>query len=304
MQLGDILALHVELSSKCNAWCPGCPRNFNGYGLRPNVQPTNLELDKLYSAFDKLPNLNRVQLCGRFGDPLMHNELFSVVENIVARKYHLQIHTNGSLRNVEWWANLGKLLSDHPHQIWFGLDGLEDTHSLYRQATDFNKVIENATAFIKNGGHAIWQFIPFKHNEHQIKDCIKLAKKLRFKNFEIIEGVRNPEVARHYITGKEYELLPWSRTNELNYREYTPKLVFENCAHVMAPGLYITASGKYTLCCHFDSVYPEYDSILFDTIEETVPLDIKSEIKTMPKPLCVKACANLRMPRKLLELNT
>lgn len=304
MQLGDISALHVELSSKCNAWCPGCPRNFNGYGLRPNVNPTNLELIKLYSAFDKLPNLTRVQLCGRFGDPLMHNDLFQVVETIVSKKYHLQIHTNGSLRNVEWWSNLGNLLKNHSHQIWFGLDGLEDTHSLYRQATDFNKVIENASAFIKHGGHAIWQFIPFKHNEHQVKDCIKLAKKLGFKNFEIIEGVRNPTSARNYITGEEYELLPWSKTSELNYREYAPKLVYENCAHLMAPGLYITASGKYTLCCHFDSVYPEYDSILYDTIEETVPLDIEYEIKTTPRPLCVKACANLRMPRKLLELNT
>jgi MoaA/NifB/PqqE/SkfB family radical SAM enzyme len=225
MKLTDILTLHVELSSKCNAWCPGCPRNLNGYGLRSGVDPTNLDLSKLNYAVDKLPNLNRVQLCGRFGDPLMHNQFDQVIDDLTTKSYHLQIHTNGSLRNATWWKTLGNKLSNYSHEIWFGLDGLEDTHSLYRQATDFNKVIENAREFIAAGGNAIWQFIPFKHNEHQIRDCIKLAKKIGFKKFEIIEGVRNPITAKHYITGQEYDLIPWSKNSELNYREYTPKFL-------------------------------------------------------------------------------
>ena len=28
-----IMWLHVEPTSRCNAWCPGCPRNKFGYGL-------------------------------------------------------------------------------------------------------------------------------------------------------------------------------------------------------------------------------------------------------------------------------
>jgi DNA-3-methyladenine glycosylase I len=31
----------------------------------------------------------------------------------------------------------------------FGIDGLADTHSIYRVGTDYHKIIENAKAFIK-----------------------------------------------------------------------------------------------------------------------------------------------------------
>mgnify|MGYP003335187616 CR=1 FL=1 len=33
MNNADIKWAHVELSTKCNAWCPACPRNKNGFGL-------------------------------------------------------------------------------------------------------------------------------------------------------------------------------------------------------------------------------------------------------------------------------
>lgn len=302
MKLNDVLVLHVELSSKCNAWCPGCARNQQGYGLKPGLSPTNLDLSVLRNALDKLPNLNRVQLCGRHGDPVIHQDFDTAIDWLLERPVFIQIHTNASLRNEQWWTELGTKLANTKHMIWFGIDGLADTHSIYRQGTDFNKVITNATAFINAGGSAVWQFIPFEHNEHQIRDCIKLAKNIGFKQFEIIEGVRNPMVAKHYTTGQEYILTPWSRNSKLNFLENRTKLAFENCSHLMAKELYITASGKYTLCCHFDSAHPNLDPVLFDTLEETQQLDIEAEINTTPRPLCVKSCAGLKMERKLFQL--
>jgi hypothetical protein len=44
-------------------------------------------------------------------------------------------------------------------------------NNLYRQDTEWHKVIANATAFVAAGGHAIWRFIPFDHNQHQEQDC-------------------------------------------------------------------------------------------------------------------------------------
>jgi MoaA/NifB/PqqE/SkfB family radical SAM enzyme len=67
-------------------------------------------------------------------------------------------------------------------QIDFGIDGLEDTLHLYRKNVKYNKVIENATAFINAGGRAQWNFIVFKHNEHQVEEVRHLGKELKFFN--------------------------------------------------------------------------------------------------------------------------
>ena len=67
MQLQDIKWLHVELSSRCNAWCSGCGRNNDGYGLA-DIKVTDLPVDKLSDTIAKLPLLETVQLCGVLGD--------------------------------------------------------------------------------------------------------------------------------------------------------------------------------------------------------------------------------------------
>ena len=52
----------------------------------------------------------------------------------------LSMHTNGSAREQNWWKELAK----YRVIVTFGIDGLEDTHHLYRISTDFNKIIDNA----------------------------------------------------------------------------------------------------------------------------------------------------------------
>ena len=303
MLLKDIKSLHVELSSKCNAWCPSCARNKNGYGLKDGLTPQNLDVSKLKAAVDALPNLNDIQFCGRYGDPAIHPELNEILSWVIPKVQYIQIHTNGSLRNTEWWAEMGSKLASVNHKVWFGIDGLAGVHEIYRQGTDFNKIIANATAFINAGGKAVWQFIPFKHNEHQLNACIKMAKELGFDSFELIEGVRNVETAYNYQTGEQYILEPWSKDNTFNFRVTPNKtLTTKNCAHLEAPGLYITAAGKYTLCCHFDPFDDRFDPVVFDTIQETEDLDIATEINTQPRPLCEFACAGLKMERKIVQL--
>jgi hypothetical protein len=89
------------------------------------------------------------------------------------------MHTNGSGRNVKWWTELAAL----EVFVIFGIDGLGDTHSLYRINTNWDKIIENARAFVSAGGRARWDMIVFKHNEHQIELAKQMAKELNFDSF-------------------------------------------------------------------------------------------------------------------------
>ena len=94
-------------------------------------------------------------------------------------KLKLSVITNGSVRSVDWWRQLAKVTTS----VRFGIDGLSDTHKIYRQNANWSMIIRNAKAFIEAGGYAIWDYLVFGHNEHQIEEARSLSEKLGFKEF-------------------------------------------------------------------------------------------------------------------------
>jgi MoaA/NifB/PqqE/SkfB family radical SAM enzyme len=253
--------LHVEPSTRCNAWCSSCPRNKQGYGLS-NFVLEDLDPDRLEQVVDKLPNLKTVQFCGNLGDPCASKQIDRQLKIIKDRDLELQIHTNGSLRSKDWWHNLARMFGDRL-TVWFAIDGLEDTHKIYRQATNWNKIIENAKTFIDAGGNAVWQFIPFAHNEHQIKECMRMANKLKFNRFEFMKNARYFNEAYDYRSGELVDIRPWSKHNKQWSRKgkildkktgnivTKNKVEKKNCMHLALPSLFLNASGVISPCCYF-----------------------------------------------------
>jgi sulfatase maturation enzyme AslB (radical SAM superfamily) len=65
----------------------------------------------------------------------------------------------------------------------FSIDGLEDTNHIYRRNVKWDKLISNVKSFINAGGVAEWDYLVFKHNEHQLEEAEKFSKELGFKFF-------------------------------------------------------------------------------------------------------------------------
>jgi MoaA/NifB/PqqE/SkfB family radical SAM enzyme len=186
-KFNEIKKLHLELSTNCQAKCPMCARNNHG-GLENPLLPINdISIDFFKHIFSSefLLQIESVSICGNFGDALLNNDLPLILKYISNSnsKIKLDLHTNGSLRPVKWWKDLVSVLPLN-HVLHFGIDGLEDTHHLYRIGTDFNKIIKNAKAFIEAGGVARWNFITFKHNEHQLENARQLSKEIGFESFQ------------------------------------------------------------------------------------------------------------------------
>ena len=281
MNKEDIKWLHVELSSKCNAWCPACSRNKNGFGLIDGLVEEDLSLIKLEMVLKQLPNLIAVQLCGNYGDPVASAKIIPAINIVKQYASKIQIHTNGSLRNTVWWKKLATLLKDIEHDVWFGLDGLDGVHEIYRQGTSYTKIINNAQAFINNGGYATWQFIPYGHNEHQLKDCIRLSQKLKFKQFKLVKLFRDKKLVKHYQTGDSFELLPPTEFQHIiRMPSVNTQVPESNCMHLAQPSIYISASGKLSHCCYKKS--PEH---LFDTLDELLYNSANLQDK-----ICLKSC--------------
>ena len=154
----------IEITSYCNAACPQCPRNQSGGAVNPLLPLEHLDLNLLDKSFptELVSRIRQIFFCGSYGDPIMHPEFLDICE--MFRKKNptvwLYIHTNGSVRTPEWWQKLAMIINGYG-KIDFGIDGLSDTNHLYRRNTNFDKIIQNATAYINAGGKAQWNFIVF-----------------------------------------------------------------------------------------------------------------------------------------------
>ena len=260
----QIRDVHLEISSLCNARCPLCPRNFRGYPYNDGYVETNLTLDNARHIFspDFLKQLTRIGINGNFGDAVMNPETPDIVEYFRSNNKDLiiDISTNGSARDHEFWVRLARANTN----VYFCLDGLEDTHHLYRQNTSWPTIVNNAKIFIEAGGVAIWKMIKFKHNEHQIETCDDLSKRLGFIKFELVDHGRDkgPVYDKHgnllHILGdhqgeSNFEILFYKkRTDMVLLEDIIPHITQYskiNCYTKQNQSIYISSTGDVYPCC-------------------------------------------------------
>ena len=193
-RLDKPFSFHMEITDKCNARCVQCERNEvledGTLQENPKLLQDEMTIDQYKAIFKNYQKQTKyIAFCGNYGDPMFAKDTLEIAEYSITNvlgNYHeggLKYFTNGSYKSKEWWGELAKLLKPIDHIVVFAIDGLADTNHLYRVNTRFDRIIENATTFIENGGNAEWSFIRFGHNQHQEDDIRKLAKDLGFIRF-------------------------------------------------------------------------------------------------------------------------
>ena len=256
--INEVRAVHLEITSKCQARCPMCPRRINGGVLNPFLELNEITLEKFQSWFsiDFIKQLNNLSMRGNLGDPIIAKDTLEIFRYLRTHNetMTLSMHTNGSARSPEWFKELAPLRV----MIVFGIDGLADTHHLYRIDTDWHKIINNAKAFIEAGGDARWDMIVFKHNEHQVDECRELSKTLGFKDFYSKHTSRFRDGKFHVLdnTGKtQYILYPTEKSNNMISKMLTAEkevLPVINCKAKRDKQIYVAADGTVTPCCWID----------------------------------------------------
>lgn len=259
--------VHLEISSRCNAACPDCPRNLFGVNVVDNYPQCDLRLEQIKTIFasEFLRQLESILICGNYGDFVTARDGVDCVEYFYQTNpnLHVSISTNASAR-PDIWPRLGRT----PVEIEFRIDGLKDTHHLYRVNTDWDTVIKNAGAFISAGGRAIWHMIVFEHNQHQIDACRDMSRELGFYRFEITQqdpGVRNrmpvfgPDQQLRYVIGgydsdTDFEYLKHHYFTRDHWQdmEYSVPAETIQCKAIgdgRDHSIYITSNGEVYPCC-------------------------------------------------------
>ena len=264
IQLEKIRHLHMEFSSLCNARCPLCPRNLYGYPYNRGYEETSLTLELIQKSFSPqfIKQLGMILVNGNFGDFTANLESIEIIKYFKEHHPNLFVHisTNGSARNNNFWKELGTF---NKIKVEFCLDGLEDTHHLYRQDTDFNKIIENAKTYMESGGYAVWKMIKFDHNQHQIEEAEKRSKEYGFDEFQLEDHGRNSGPVFDRKGNLVYVMGDWNAhtniqdiinfhadtTKKYSYPLYDPDRKL-SCFTKKQNSIYIAADGRVYPCCY------------------------------------------------------
>lgn len=270
IELEQVRLVHVEASSRCNSQCPMCSR-YTGHGhVQPDLKEGDLTADVFYKLFTKefTSQLEHVYFSGVYGDPCLNKLLPEFVNYLVDNGCKsVSIDTNGGYRGEDWWASLA-----HPNVlINFALDGTDnDTLEKYRIGVKYDKVYANLKAYVAAGGQAQWNFIVFKHNEHQVETAKALAEELgvkfRLKVTQKFRGKKDFKVmveGNHVFTLEPPEQDQFRHSN-VGSEEHVPAVVFDfnikkyttlnqnkiNCKSLERREIYLAANGLLMPCCY------------------------------------------------------
>lgn len=257
----EIQHVHLEPTTRCNAGCPMCARNACGV-TSSKLGRTELSREDVQAIFPVafLQHINGFDLCGAYGDPAITRDIIDIVTYIRHANPGclITLYTNGGMHTPDWWRRLAQSL-DKPGRVVFAIDGTAETLHIYRRGVHFNKVIENARAFIDAGGEARWEFLVFRHNEHEIETARKLSEEIGFREFSLKRTGRFLEPTYEYIP--EYQ-----GYNDLNrFPVYDAKGAIVN---YLEPPDDPALVNKTTL--HFSELLNHYSSL--DELFSTTPI--------------------------------
>jgi MoaA/NifB/PqqE/SkfB family radical SAM enzyme len=306
-KFNELKQIHLEITNNCQASCPMCNRNINGGQDNPLIKIRNWSIDEFKNVMTPivLNQLSSYYFCGNFGDPMLNNDLLNMCQysKDVAPGTIVTIHTNGGARNKDWWTQLAVSLPKQ-HRVVFALDGLADTHHLYRVGTRFEDIIDNAKAFILAGGIAEWVFIKFKHNEHQVKQAQLMAEELGFHHFTLKNSSRfilEPNVkvvdrkgnTTHYVEPATDVPLKFIDKKIINsYKTIVSNSVID-CKAKHEKEIYIDAYGEVLPCCWLASVPYSY-------INQDDALEVRTEMASQHQQL-VNSLGNINAFTKSIK---
>ena len=216
--------INVDATIICPLQCPFCMRQTQVENTKKLLSKSDhISID----SFNKLiAKYKSIAMVGSYSDSIYHPKFIELIK--IASQHpeiYFSISTNGTRKKLAWWKEVFKYSKFNTRWI-FGLDGTDqETANIYRVNTRFDEVMEVMKLGASKKVNIIWQFIIFKHNEHQIEEAHKMAKENNitlelvttdrwFANQELMQTIQPP------VSSK------WNKVD--NNGKYIKKYIFLN----------------------------------------------------------------------------
>jgi len=252
-RLNEVKQVQIGITTRCSSHCRFCfreelLRSKNAHKLFFKDNPHDLPFE-VYKRIFMNTKLTDVQFCGNKGDAIFHPEFNKILDYTIDQGVFISLATNGFAFERQWWFELGKKMKG---EVTFALDGLdEETHSIYR-GTSYDRVLKNMLSFIQAGGRAKWQFIVFKHNEHQLKEAEKLAKEIGCKQFIKVISRYYDDVIQKPSIGEKTKRELYNDNNVFdrypNIKKHLTAKIY--CQWIKMKRVYMSSRGRIYPCCY------------------------------------------------------
>jgi radical SAM protein with 4Fe4S-binding SPASM domain len=243
---GMPISISIEPTTSCNLRCPQCPS-----GLREFTRPTGmLQNDILSKVIDELhPTLTYITFYFQ-GEPYLNKNFLDYVRYASDRNIYTATSTNAHYLDEE---TARKTVESGLDRLIISIDGTDqEAYSKYRVGGNLEKVMSGTKNLVhwkrqmkSSTPHIIWQFIVFRHNEHQIEDVKRMGKELGVDEVAI-------KTAQIYDYENGNELIPlnekYSRYSAAGLSYRIKNKLLNHCWR-MWQGCVITWDGKVVPCC-------------------------------------------------------
>ena len=265
IQWGYPIAFSVEPTTSCNLRCPQCPS-----GLRSFTRETgSLELETYKTIIDQLYRTSGYITLYFQGEPYLNKNFNAIVNYAFQKKMYTATSSNAHYFNKE---NAENVIKSGLDRLIISIDGIDqETYSKYRIGGSIDKVIKGTQALVEakknlksKTPHIIWQFIVFRHNEHQLEDIKKMAAEVDVDELSI-------KTAQIYEFETGNDLIP---TNE-NYSRYKKdengyrfkNKLLNHCWKLWSSCVF-TWNGQVVPCCFDKDAHYQLGSINSKSFKE------------------------------------
>jgi len=246
VQWGKPISISIEPTTSCNLRCPECPS-----GLRSFSRPTGMlstEINK--KVIDELsPQLFYITYYFQ-GEPFLNPSFTDLVSYASSKNIFTVTSTNAHYLDDE---NCVRTIESGLSKLIVSIDGFtEESYSKYRVGGQLSKVLEGTKNMVewkrKTGSKTpeiVWQFIVFRHNEHELEELRDLAKNIGVDRVSV-------KTAQIYNFEENTDLIPtiekYSRYKEVDGKYQIKNKLLNQCWRMWS-GSVITWDGKVVPCC-------------------------------------------------------
>lgn len=244
--------LTIDPTNICNLECRFCPTGQRR-GVRPNSM---LSFRNFKKIIDKLgPYLLHIDFCN-WGEPFLNKEIFNMIT--YAKKFgpSIKVDTNFNIDLTN--QNARDLINSGIDKIIVSLDGAsQETYEIYRKNGNLKKVIDNVNIIAqekkklnKQNPHMHWQFLVFKHNDHEMETANKMWKEYGFDSI----GFTAPFCSEDWVSSKEEFNRYIVKDGNVEFKPV------ENVCNWLWDGITINADGSVSPCCSVEEKKDDFDN--------------------------------------------